>query len=255
MNIASLFSMVPDTRFLTSKVMLCGIECEIESVDGQQTFPSFHTSTDGSLRNNGYEFISKPLTRVETVEAFSFLHDNLDLEDPSVAFNSRTSTHVHINVLAFTPQQVKTLILLYALYEEFFFLMVEPSRRSNIHCVPLTETYLPSLYKNSPEKLINHWHKYTALNILPVSTQGSVEFRHLQGTNDKTLLSNWLLAIENLWTLSTMVEVTPTFLLQEDLLRSVWINIFGHSRVVMNTSTCFNSIIENALLDVKLAFV
>jgi hypothetical protein len=147
--------------------------------------------------------------------------------------------------------------LLYALYEEFFFAMVEQGRRGNIHCVPLTETHLPGNYALPIEKLAQQgrWHKYTALNILPLTTLGTVEFRHLQGTDDVELFGEWLQLLENLWKLSQETTITVEALVSEEVLKSWWKELFGHSKRIMALEPAFNNTIANSLLDVKFAFI
>ena len=148
---------------LNSKQQFVGLECEIEAVKAtSNAFPGdvFSITEDGSLRNNGKEFISVPLTIPSALEGFKNLHASLQLG--AVPFSERTSIHVHVDCTELSLQECRNVVLNYALFEEFFFLMVDPSRRHNIHCVPLTETYLPSLYKGSIQDMFGRWHKYTA---------------------------------------------------------------------------------------------
>lgn len=254
MNIANMWGF-HEHPLNTSMEFVAGIECEIESVaNANDGFEGFEATEDGSLRNNGVEFISKPFPKAALLEHFGNLHDNLVFKNKEQAFSPRTSTHVHINCRSLEASQVRTLVLLYALYEEFFFAMCEHGRRDNIHCVPLTETYLTGHYNHDLKKLIAIWHKYTALNIIPLSKLGTVEFRHLQGTDNPVLLEEWLTALENLWLLAQREPLSGENLANEDVLRSWWYRLFGHVPRIMALSPSFNNIIANSLLDVKLAF-
>lgn len=255
MNIAYTYGLVP-SPLDTASVFIAGMECEIESVaNPNHLFEGFEVTEDGSLRNNGVEFISVPCPKGTLLANFCSLHEELAFNRKADAFSPRTSTHVHINCRPLEPEQVKTLVLLYALYENFFFAVCEPGRRNNIHCVPLTDTFLPELYKKDLKVLIGRWHKYTALNILPLGTLGTVEFRHMQGTDDAALIQEWLTVLENLWALAQRVSLSAENLSSEDLLRSWWLILFGHSPRIMALSPSFNNIIANSLLDVKMAFV
>lgn len=239
----------------TTNCFIAGIECEIESVEPDQTFPNFMSTHDGSLRNEGMEFISKPLPRFELLDSFRNLHATIQLYEPDEAFSPRTSTHVHINCRTLTEEQTRQLILFYALFEDFFFAMVNQNRRGNIHCVPLTETFLPMIYKYELLRYIKNWHKYTALNVIPLLKQGSIEFRHLQGTRDDKLLSEWLIALDGLWLICQRETLTPESLADEAKLKQWWKSLFGHSPRIMALEPAFNNVIQNTLLDVKFAFV
>jgi hypothetical protein len=43
------------------------------------------------------------------------------------------------------------------------------------------------------------WQKYSALNLIPVISQGTIEFRHLHGTRDVTLIKNWICSIAKIF--------------------------------------------------------
>lgn len=43
------------------------------------------------------------------------------------------------------------------------------------------------------------WQKYTALNLVPVNTQGSIEFRHLEGTCDVKRIMGWINLISRMY--------------------------------------------------------
>ena len=245
-----------DSPLNNCPVFTAGVECEIESVKNpNENFAGFSVTEDGSLRNNGVEFISEPLPKTALLECFDNLHAEILYYKEAEAFSPRTSTHVHINCRSLEPSQVKTLVLLYALYEDFFFAMCEQGRRDNIHCVPLTETYLPALYGKELAQLVDRWHKYTALNILPLTKLGTVEFRHLQGTADTQLFQQWLTTLENLWTMAQRETISAETLADETLLKAWWYQLFSHSPRIMMLSPSFNNILANSLLDVKMAFV
>ena len=234
---------------------VAGIECEIESVEPDQSFDNFMSTHDGSLRNDGMEFISRPLDRGVLLNSFRNLHASIQLYEPEQAFSPRTSTHVHVNCRTLTTEQTRQLVLFYALFEDFFFAMVNKDRRGNIHCVPLTETFLPSIYKYDLTRYIKSWHKYTALNVLPLGKQGSIEFRHLQGTKDDQLLGEWLMTLDNLWYICQREELTAETLADNAKLKQYWKTLFAHSPRIMALEPAFNNIIQNSLLDVKFAFV
>lgn len=232
--------------------LFVGLECEIESIrhsgEGDHLFK---VTNDGSLRNHGLEFISNPISIDTAIPLFKELHGAIALHDADLAFSERTSIHVHVNCANIPQDEVKNIILMYALFEEFFFRLVHPDRRHNIHCVPLTETYLPVYYKSDLNTLVSKWHKYTALNIKPLTNLGTIEFRHMQGHNDEVLLDQWLGTINNL------VQVARTNPINQMTLdgRNIkdWFSkIFVHSHLRL-MDHLIPSVAFNSILDMKLA--
>ena len=93
---------------------------------------------DGSLRANGREFLLPPLYKHKLVDAFNKVHAAITLSnDGEGPFSSRTSIHVHMNCLDWPLPRVKTLLLIYSIFEPLAFAYVGSARRNNIHCVPL----------------------------------------------------------------------------------------------------------------------
>lgn len=258
MNIKRMFALETGSHELLddpNSGFIAGMECEIESVIPGQDFAEFARTEDGSLRNNGLEYISKPMTREFLLSSFKNLHAKIKFHNKEVAFSSRTSTHVHVNCRHLEKDQVKNIILLYALFEECFFNMVNPDRRNNIHCVPLTETIIPTLYREELVFMYKRWHKYTALNVLPLGKIGTLEFRHMQGTGDATLINEWLTTLENLWNLGKVISLSPDTVSRQDV-RMLWYDtLFGHSHRMIALRPAVPMLIKNSVIDVKRAFV
>lgn len=248
-TIAELFGGgAPEFRHATD--FIAGVECEVEAVQNPVAMGIFSPVVDGSLRNKGIEFISIPSTKSDLVQGFKHLHANIKFYPGQEPFSIRTSTHVHVNCLSLTMPQARVMVLLYALFEECFFLMVKPDRRDNIHCVPLTETYMPSLYKRPVDAMVKNWHKYTALNLKRMVDLGTMEFRHLHGTADVAEFEEWLGCLEALWQLCQRVEIKEDSLTKENIV--YWFEtIFGKSPRVMAMRHSLFEIIRNSLIDVK----
>ena len=235
-------------------VQFVGLECEIEAITdhGKAESLGWNITTDGSLRNNGHEYISRPIPIPVASEMFKKLHRTIKtgVHDP---FSQRTSIHVHANCANMKLKEVRDTVWLYALFEEAFFLMCAPDRRENIHCTPLTETCLPMIYNTSVSTMISRWHKYTALNLKPLTKQGTIEFRHMQGHADSALLDEWLLIIRNL--LATAREKPlDSSLLEEDNMKILFDKIFGCSRLSSDYALV-RSLMTNQILDLKLAVI
>lgn len=238
-----------------TRIPMLGVECEIESLQslGGLGAGFWAMTEDGSLRNGGKEFISVPSATPRLEEEFKNLHATLKYGND--AFSERTSIHVHMNCQPLDEAQVRNLVLIYALFEETFFQLVEPSRRNNIHCVPLTETYLPALYNVGIRSMHRRWHKYTALNILPLSTQGTIEFRHMQGHNNPELFAQWIRILQNLYLVCQEQTLSPDLLQSDTAIRALYSRIFGHCKEYNFLLNNFDFLMSDSITDVKLAFV
>tara|TARA_R110000868_G_scaffold37403_3_gene132370 strand:- start:1096 stop:1827 length:732 start_codon:yes stop_codon:yes gene_type:complete len=231
--------------------LMFGCEYEIEDVIGltDAALPHITITNDGSLRNNGKEFITSPLDLEASLYVFDSLHSKL--ECGANPFTDRTSIHVHVNCCNLELDEVRNIVLLYALFEESFFRLVSNTRRNNIHCVALTETFLPAIYRVPLATMVSKWHKYTALNLKPLATQGTIEFRHMHGHADTALLRTWLTVIANLFAVGK--TFTPSIeTLSEDSLGKLFTAIFGDTPLADDWGYIREQM-ENQLLDVKLA--
>jgi hypothetical protein len=216
-----------------SREFVCGLECEIEAVD----------QPAGS-----YGIFA-------TIEAFKDLHAKLNFFDDDEPFGQRTSIHVHVNCLSLEDTQIKNIMLLYVLFEEFFFMMTKAERRWNIHCVPLTETTMPLYYSANLWSQIDRWHKYAAFNLKPLGKYGTIEFRHMHGMNDADHLDKWLKTLENLWTLSQNVSINSLSLSSEATLKLWFYKIFKDAPEVQALEPNMFNIMQNNLIDAKFAFI
>jgi len=181
--------------------LLYGVELEIEGVPGDPAnlyVQGMRGERDNSLRDNQYgspwEFITKPATYsvLSTMLTTFFNRAGFTMEKN---YSERCSVHIHANVLDFTPEQLKSLCLLYQVFERLLYAFAGGDRDKNIFCVPWSQTNLTHaiINKMTSEGIPNlrEWQKYTGLNLIPVTTQGTVEFRHLPGTPDATRILNW----------------------------------------------------------------
>lgn len=187
---------------MPSAERLVGLELEIENFDpeAEQRFPGFHFEADGSLRNSaegiGIEAITAPVAISSAIGLLSVFYKKFEITESN--YTERCSTHVHVNVMDMTADQLACLCLLYQATERLLFEYAGTDRAQSIFCVPwcqsgLTYNYVQKLIA-SPGR-VKEWQKYSALNLLPVATQGSVEFRHLGGTCDLNKIKGWLAII------------------------------------------------------------
>ncbi len=179
---------------------LLGIEIEVENMKNYFETPPYYWSVkeDNSLRNNGVEFVSIPLRGYQIEYALDLFVKTINSTN-TPEFTPRTSVHIHLNARDMTPDQVRCLVLLYTIFEKHFFHIAGTKRESSIFCVPFYKT----VGYQRPSTLIEQgnllgWHKYNALNrgtllgTAQLPMYGTVEFRHLYGTQDKITIINWI---------------------------------------------------------------
>jgi hypothetical protein len=177
----------------------------------------WETKTDGSLRGNAYEFISKPAEIKILIPELLEFYKKTGFTDDN--YTDRCSIHVHTNVQDMTKEQVATLCLLYSVFEEVLFEFVnhykvdDPRgkyRDTNLYCVPWNQCRMNQkmvasvLYETN--YVFRGWQKYTALNIIPARTIGTFEWRHMHGTADTNKLILWLNIIGSLMSYAKQVE-------------------------------------------------
>jgi hypothetical protein len=250
-----------------------GIEVEVEGVHTNShvgkvnsTHFLWNNTEDNSLRNNGREFVSLPVRGENISYALQLLSNTLHKSINCVGheFSERTSVHVHVNCRDLTTEQLSTLVLAYSLVEPVMYDFVGGGRDDNIFCVPLKDTGIASTLADGyahPHGLvdfISSWNKYAGLNLLPLRTYGTVEFRHMTGTCNIERLQMW---IDMLLSLRQYAIKTPFNTLKKLALElntsSEYVQtlyaIFGnHASMLQNDNTVIN--MEKACCFVKDCF-
>lgn len=242
------FSLLDNTTYL-------GLEVEVERIARtsgilplRDNYHLWNNVPDGSLRNDGKEFVTVPLKGVDVIFALQTLQEHLLKDKTCIAheFTDRTSVHVHMNVLDLTGEQYLNLVLTYLLVEPLLYNYVGGDRSKNIFCVPIIDsdlgdilstslTYLKSGSAASAISALKSWQKYTGFNLLPTFGYGTVEFRHLVGTSDLSVITNWLNLILSLKTFAKSKSHTD--------LVDIIVNINTTSDYMQVTSAIFGNLV------------
>lgn len=146
---------------------------------------------DGSLRNGGVEFItSGGLGGERLAAAINQLQAALEVVNYDASW--RCSTHMHINMLDFTVNQVVRFLLVYTACEPVMFEFCGAYRKSSNFCTPVLDslpfhrTIISRMWDDAVQRRwpMQHCNKYVALNFLPLFPDqrsgralGTVEFR------------------------------------------------------------------------------
>lgn len=187
---------------------LVGIELEIEnfSLDFTQRWGGVTFTQDGSLRNSdnaiGIEAITKPIAIKYVGPFLSAFYKHFKITEEN--YNERCSTHVHFNVEPLTFEQVATIGLVYQTVESLLFHYVGNDRQYNVFCVPWNQSNISynivnKIKRDNGHEVFRRWQKYSACNLIPIVEQGTIEFRHLHGTCDVSLITNWIYLIAKIF--------------------------------------------------------
>lgn len=173
-----------------------GLEIEIEKVQELLGLHLWRFEPDGSLKDNGQELISSPISNHLLDYAMAEYEAFLKLNPKSV-FSHRCSMHVHVNVSRLTVGQLVTLLGTYIVLEDLFFSLVPPERKGNSYCWPLADAYLNR--RNIEPQNINEHFKYAAVNVHHLKDYGTIEFRQHGGSKDPKEILNWVETILQLY--------------------------------------------------------
>lgn len=190
---------------------MLGIEIELENVSGRLRSLYWVEKSDGSLRNNGREFVFRgPLGGVDLFKALSEAGKHFYEIKPSATW--RCSTHVHMDVRDMEVKELKSLILLYTIFEEVLFKCSGYNRYRNnfgpaFGFAQQQIEVLSNIWHLSDSEFLDRvlgcWSKYSSLNLLPIGRFGSVEFRianALTATGELIRLCNRFLMLKE-WAL------------------------------------------------------
>jgi len=189
-----------------------GVEIEVENgSDCDWTDNSdWQRVHDGSLRNDGMEFITPPVEMRQLqsmVREYYEQHDNRGYEA-----NIRTGIHVHADMTWRTIEQVAAICAVYAVVEPLMFELCGPEREECIYCVPWYRATDDAdlmgnlLELDTPRRVRGHLEaacKYSALYIEPLRRLGTIEFRQAPTYASARELMVWAKAVEKIVTIGT----------------------------------------------------
>lgn len=180
------------------RVCTCGCA---RSYTNEEKLQIWKVERDGSLRHSasghrftgevvspilqgedGYQQLQKVLTAIAAVGAKT---------------NRSTGLHVHVEANDLTGQEVARVVEFYGGHQQKIDSLVSVSRRNNRFCQKYS-TYAINAMKSATEQadtkdaLRGFANKYTVVNIAPLFSYGTIEFRQHQGSINFTKVSNWV---------------------------------------------------------------
>ena len=220
-----------------------GVEVEVENLPERPSVAGWRCISDGSLRNEGAEYVFRGPTGGLTAEVRLRKLEKVLSEYPMKDFSVRTSVHVHMDVRDMTWNQVCDMMVLYAIVEPYLFSICGQEREESIYALSLyrgqgqVKTLRNLIQSGAGARIGRFWSKYSAVNLLSLESFGSVEFRGHRGTSDANVLINWinhLLSLrEFVMNPDNDIKDLPRLMSQEGI-TPMLVKVFGQSLVRKN---------------------
>lgn len=205
-TIAEIFNLPrPETQSPKSTRLISinkvGVEVEVENLISPPNIRGWRLERDGSLRNNGYEYVfHTPVGGQTAIDRLRDLEESLKTIKPQIQLNERGSVHVHVDVRDLTWEQAMQMFLLYLVVESYLFNLCGKGRDDNIYSLALYKgedqiDKFKWIYQNGArDENLNEdtWTKYSAINLIALKTFGSIEFRGHEATIDSDRIVNWI---------------------------------------------------------------
>lgn len=184
-----------------------GIEIELENIGGREERRLYDMSRwrhepDGSLRD-GIELISPVVFGKQLEESLDEAFEVIRQDHVTW----RTGLHVHVDVRDKTAKELHSICSLYAVLEKAMFAIEGNDRQTSRFCIPwysqpVQVAAIAAACINEDGQEVNKqagtMGKYSALNLIPISRQGSIEFRQALMDSDKDKISKWILLCQSI---------------------------------------------------------
>jgi hypothetical protein len=202
--------LVPTDTFRTFGVELEGlVDDEIDM--GSEVMRRFRAVSDGSLPDNGVEFVSVPL---QNPSAFKLLHKfQREVAKDNLSVSTLAGMHIHMYIHPHyqTGENLARIMRLYMILEDDMFKLVSQSRQSNGYCRKLGKRYEISNFRDIHNlfEFATHWYReriydrsdiptgkyhdsrYSWVNFHPMFYQNTIEIRLHQATFNSRKISYW----------------------------------------------------------------
>lgn len=212
-TVSALFNTPPPTVAYSKSVIfpseqLVGVEVEVEGVYSASNLEFWSVTGDGSLRNNGVEYISPPMCGARIEE--SLMELGVELPRLNATAGSRCSVHCHLDFTKKPMTEVMAFLTGFALFECILFSASGKDRYWNMYTPGLSSCYAQvSLAReiqqavslkdyNRIRELVHRWNKYSCINLRSLMSLGTIEIRSLSGTTDMQEVKEWILMLMQL---------------------------------------------------------
>lgn len=211
----SRMSRVVGLNFRENPGLRFGLELEVENasnVNYPENFNVFWTThEDGSLRNNGIEYVTRGqgINKEELAKALDVLEE-LIKRNPQFQFTERTSFHTHLNFTDKKVSEFHKFLTLYYMLENLLTLRAafEP-RVANHFCLRAQDANVirQAVLQTFTGSFSNMFtlEKYLGLNLNSFTRFGTLEVRVHRGTDNVNEYRQFLEALEEIYTNSMLL--------------------------------------------------
>lgn len=201
-----------------------GVEIEVECNDIAALPPiekHWRMTVDGSLRGESFEAVlRKPMSVNKVQEAVLEIATAAKAKGFRVYDTGRAGVHVHLNMRDHTMCDVIKLLVLYCIFEESLTEVCGAFRTGNLFCLRFSDAEdVLDAARNAVETNmwtnLNHdMYRYSAVNLRPLFSFGSIEFRAMRSTLDEPTLMSWIKVLSNLRRVAVEDFATPQDIIQ-----------------------------------------
>jgi hypothetical protein len=156
---------------------------------------------DGSLRNNGVEFVlSRPRLGAGISTALTSLMSLIGRMEDQPSCSQYTSTHVHLDVSQMKVYDYLKFLFVYRYFDEALTLSQGEHRYGNLYCLTFSQAnggfhqlrrVIEDPYRGMTDFSMER-HKYGSCNLATPLAYGSLEFRAMGGCIDKDQALQWI---------------------------------------------------------------
>lgn len=189
---------------------LFGVELELEGIDKRFDTPrQWRAEGDGSLRDNGVEFVMRqPMTVLDCHKALRDLKAEFDNKRIRPKLTNLASSHIHIDVRNMTVPQLLDFVALLMIVEKDLAISSGPDRYQNYFALGTTESdhrqreLIDVRTDKDFARFINKIrmgdYRYAGINFESIRRYGSLEIRYLGAQPEVTTVTPWLKFYKNL---------------------------------------------------------
>lgn len=178
-----------------------GVEIEVEGTNiPKAIFQNWILHDDGSLRgtDNAEYVLREPMSRGKVEAALDYLEGQFrDAGTRLDRDSDRTSVHIHLNVQDRTWAEIMTFWTLWTIVEDLSYELCGPERRGNLFCLRVKDcegliTSARINIESGSHPFQSQDYRYAGCNLTSIFKFGSLEFRGMHGTVDKTEILTWI---------------------------------------------------------------
>lgn len=198
-----------------------GIEIEVEGRDlpanehlKLYSAEGWKAELDGSLKAlEAYEYVLKePASLTSVGMHLNSLWSVFNRMESEVWESPKAGVHVHFNVQEFTIPRLANLLTLFFIFEKPLVKFCGDNREGNLFCLRASDAIdmIPHITRIIRSRKFHNFnnddYRYSSINLKSVVDYGSVEFRTMRSTPDKSAILLWVRILNELYKASDLFD-------------------------------------------------